>query len=133
MSADQSDDALMAEYFTIDSFVEAENKRFKEHLAPYRARMEEIENQFLAVLNQRGADSTKTDHGTAYKSTLLNVKVEDREKLLDLVLEDWDARGDMLQIGILKPGIRAWMDAHEGKPPDGTSVNWFTRVNLRRS
>ena len=131
--SDQTDESLIAEYFRIDDFVTAETKRFGDHLKPHKDRMEEIANQLLSVLNQRGADSTKCDSGTAYKSTLMNVKIEDREKLLDLVLDDWNARGDMLQIGVLKPGVRAWMDAHEGKPPEGTSVNWFVRCNLRRS
>lgn len=129
----QTDDALIAEYIRIDDFVKAETKRFGEHLAPHKTRMEEIANQLLSILNERKSDSTKCDSGTAYKSILLNVKIEDREKLLDLILEDWDSRGDMLQIGIIKDGVRAWMDAHEGRPPDGTSTSWFTRVNIRRS
>jgi hypothetical protein len=129
----QTDDALIAEYIRIDDFVKQETKRFGEHLAPHRARMEEIANQLLSILNERKSDSTKCDSGTAYKSTLLNVKVEDQEKFLDLCLEDWDTRGDMLQIGVLKEPIRRWMDSHEGKPPDGTSISWFTRCNIRRS
>jgi hypothetical protein len=132
--SDQTDDALIAEYIRLDDFCKAETKRFGEHLAPRKARMEEIQNQLLALLNQRGADSTATDTGTAYKSHILNTKVEDREALLDWINEHWDdGGGEMLIISPQKDAVKNFMDAHEGRPPPGVSTSWFTRINIRRS
>lgn len=125
---------LVEEFLILKDWVANEQKRLDEHLKPHKTRLEEIQNQLLALLNQQGCDSFSTDHGTAYKSTLLNVKVEDREKVLDLCNENWEAFGaEMLMVGVQKDAVKNYMDEHAGSPPPGVSTSWFTRVNIRRS
>jgi hypothetical protein len=58
-----TDEQLLQRYLGVKDWVEAETKRFSTHVAPYKTELEAIENQFLERLNQRGADSTKTDSG----------------------------------------------------------------------
>jgi hypothetical protein len=139
---------LIAEHNKIEAFVKDENKRFGEFMKPHKERLEEIGNQLLGLSNVQKWDSIRTDAGTAYRSTLLNVSVspeglpyqvngEDRigrEALLDFALDHWDDIGnDLLLVSPQKDAVKKFMEANEGKPPPGVRVNWFTRINIRKS
>lgn len=147
---DQTDEQLVQKYVELRDWTQAEKKRFDTFMEPHKQTMDIIENEFLRRLNERGADSTKTDCGTAYKSTLLNISVTPegsapyirpdapasigREALLDFALDNWDEIGnELLLISAQKDSVRRWMDEHQGVPPPGIKVNWFTKVNIRRS
>lgn len=136
-------DDLVVEALKLKDHVAAQTKAFNEYCAKYKSRIEEIENQLLAMLNEQKIESVRTDHGTAYKSTLLNVSVspdgEDyngargREAVLDFALEHWDAIGnDLLLVSVQKDAVKRYLEEH-GKPPPGVQTSWFTRVNIRRS
>lgn len=140
---------LITEHNKIEEFVKGENKRFGEFLKPHKERLEEIGNQLLALSNTQKWDSIRTDAGTAYRSTLLNVSVSPegspyevadkppsigREALLDFALDHWDDIGnDLLLVSPQKDAVKKFMEANEGKPPPGVKVGWFTRINIRKS
>lgn len=151
-SGDQpaTDEALMERYFALKDWITSEDARYKAHVDPHKKEMDGIEQEFLKRLNDRGADSTKSDHGTAYTSTLLNVSVSPdgpsyavennavpltgRDALLEAALEHWNEWGsDMLMIGAQKDAVKKYLDDHEGKEPPGVKTSRFTRVNIRRS
>lgn len=135
-----SNDELIAEHRKIGDHVTTQNKAFAEYLKPSKERMDWIERQLfikLAELNRGKPEgkraSISTDAGTAYLSTIVTPKVVDREKFLDFVLENWDQRGGLLQIGA--PQKDAWneyLDKHQQNPPF-TESSSYTRVNIRRS
>jgi hypothetical protein len=129
-----TDQEMVEKYFEIKDYVEREGKAFAERMAPWMAKMELIENAFLQRLNARGAKNSKTDAGTAYKSTRLDCKVEDRNSFLKFCLEKWDAIGsDMLGVRATTEAVRSYIDSHPRKePPPGVSVSSTTRVNIRR-
>ncbi len=146
MTAEQ----LIAERFAIDDKIKAAAKLLADHVAPFKARMEEIDVELMTLLNQMGDDkaSISTDIGTAYKSHLLNVSMDaekvywnasgegqvGRMALLDFALEHWDEIGsDLLLVQPQKDAVKRWMDDHNGQPPPGLKISWFTRVNVRRS
>ncbi len=132
---------LIKEHNTLDDYCTAESKRFTEHLKPAVERKKQIEallQEQLLALN--GGDPTgkkgsiSTEHGTAYLSTIMTPKITDKEKYLDFVLENWDARGAMLQIGApQKDAVREYMDSNDGREPPFVKIENFTRVNIRRS
>lgn len=125
---------LVAEHIKIDNWVKAETKRFTEFLKPHKERMTEIENQLQAFMLQHKLDSLPLDSGTAYISTIMNVKVEDREKYLDFVNERWDDYGnEMLIASPQKDAVKNFMQNHAGAPPPGVTIGWFQRVNVRRT
>lgn len=128
-------DDLIAEHHRLDDFVKDESKRFADHLAPTKARMEEIKNQLLAVLNENKLEKLAGEHGTAYISTLLNSKFTSREQFLDYCLDNWDDFGnEALQIGAPQvTALRDFLDAHNGTPPPGVEISFFRRVNINRS
>ncbi len=147
MTAEQ----LIAERFAIDDKIKAAAKLLADHVAPFKARMEQIDVELMTLLNQMGDDkaSISTDVGTAYKSHLLNVSIDPegeayvngqgeeqtgRMALLDFALDHWDEVGaDLLLVQPQKDAVKAFMESHDGKPPPGLKISWFTRVNVRRS
>ena len=148
LPVDQTAEQLIAEHNKLDDWLKAETKRFGEFLKPHKERLESIGNQLLALSNTQKWDSIKTDAGTAYRSTLLNVSVSPdglpyergegksigREALLDFALDHWDDIGnDLLLVSAQKDAVKKYMEANEGKPPPGIVTGWFTRINIRRS
>lgn len=144
-AAELTAEQLIEEHNKLEDFIKAESKRFAEFLKPQKDRLEEIGNQLLALSNTQKWDSIRTDAGTAYRSTLLNVSVSPeglpytngtagREALLDFALDHWDDIGnDLLLISAQKDAVKKYMEDHEGKPPPGCKVSWFTRINIRKS
>ena len=139
---------LITEHNKIEAFVKAETKRFSDFVAPHKTRLEEIGNQLLALSNTQKWDSIRTDAGTAYRSTLLNVSVSPdalpydtekgasvgREALLDFALDHWDDIGnDLLLVSPQKDAVKKYMESNEGKPPPGVKTSWFTRINIRKA
>ena len=147
-AVDQTAEQLIAAHNALDDWLKAETKRFGEFMKPHKERLEAIGNQLLALSNTQKWDSIKTDAGTAYRSTLLNVSVSPdglpyergeeksigREALLDFALDHWDDIGnDLLLVSAQKDAVKKYMEANEGKPPPGIVTGWFTRINIRRS
>jgi hypothetical protein len=143
---------LIAEHFDLQDKIKEANKRVAELLEPHKARLEAIDAELHAMLNALGTGdkaNLSTDAGTAYLSHLLNVSVDPdalaytnasgenqvgRMALLDFALENWNEIGaDLLLVQPQKDAVRKWMDEHNGQPPPGLKVGWFTRVNVRRS
>jgi hypothetical protein len=125
---------LIKRRIELDAWLKHETKRMNEYFKPTADMITTLDNEILARLNSVGTDSFKTEHGTAYKSNILNVKVENRDELVDWALEHWDDGGnEMLMVSAQKDAVKNYMDGNEGKPPPGTSTSWFTRVNIRRT
>lgn len=148
-----TNDALVTEHFQIDDYIDAESKKFTEFLKPLRARDEEIKRVLHARMLEQGMPNITTEHGTAYTSTIVTPKVVDREKYLDLVMDNYETFGaGLLQVGApqkaafdeyverRKAAITAYQEQHGGALPEDTSIlppgvdiSSFTRVNIRRS
>lgn len=143
---------LIAEYTRLEDWVKAETKRFSDHLAPAKARMEEIKETelraHLLALGSKDKQTLSTDAGTAYTSTILTPSINypegqipyanekpAREAYLDWCLENWDEGGNaMLQLGAPQvTAVREYMDKSGGHPPPGVKISTFTRVNIKRS
>lgn len=115
---------------TVASFTEEHEKI----LAPYKAGMATIENALLERLNERGADNTKTEAGTAYKSTITNVKVVARDTFLKFCTDNWSTVGaEMLNVGAVKDPIKQFIESGGSPESIGIETSAFTRVNIRKS
>jgi hypothetical protein len=104
---------------------------------PFKAQAKEfgteIESQLHEFLLANKLKNVKTETGTAYLSTLTQPKIVDRTAYLDWVLEEWDGRGEMLQIGAPQvTAFEAYIDENKAPPP-GTSVAYFERLGIRKS
>ena len=72
-----------------------------------------------------------TDAGTAYLSDHLNIKVVNRDALLDWCKDHWDNGGGALVV--IKPpvdAVREYFSMYEGDPP-GVETTTHTRCNIR--
>ena len=148
-----TNDDLVKEHFVIDDYIKAENERFAEFLKPLRARDEDIKKILHSRMIEQGQKNIVTHNGTAYTSTIVTPKVIDREKYLDMVLDNYETFGaGLLQVGAPQKDafdeyvarrqaeITAYQEAHNGALPEdvlilppGVETSSFTRVNIKRS
>lgn len=149
-AATQSAEQLIVEHFRLKAHLDAESAKFTEFCKPFRERMDEIDNAILGLFNTQGLDKVSCDAGTAYKSTLMNTSVtadetqafqnpdgtvsKGREAVLDYCLANWDQIGnELLMIGVQKDAVKRHMEEHNGAPPPGVKIGFFSRINYRKS
>ncbi len=137
-SLNLSADQLVQEYLKLKDYLAAEAKRFAEFCKPYREQQERLEAQMLDMLNKLGGDgkqSIKTESGTFFRVTITTPKIIDREKYLDIVLDNWWTFGNgMLQLGApKKEAIDTYLSEHNGALPDGVEISTYVNLNVRRS
>ncbi len=147
-------DALIEEHFRNEAWLASEQDRFSKHIKPVVDRQEAIKNQLMEKLNAEGLENIKTSHGTAYKSRILQTKIDaeaepyirapeehggfqeeyrGREALLEFALDHWDQWGnEMLILNAQKDAVKQYLEAN-GKPPPGVTTSTFVRINIRRS
>ena len=126
--------ALVARHQEIKAHLDAQEAQFTAYKKPYVDEQKEIETQCQALMTEQGVKSFKADAGTAILSTITTPKILDREKYLDFVLEDWDNRGAMLQIGAPnKAALQEFMDANENRLPPFVTVENFVRFSIRKA
>ena len=141
--------ALIARHNQLDDFKKEQAKKFAEFMKPVNEELGKIEDQLLVILTRQKADNIACDAGTAYKSTLLKMDIDvdaesytdgegnvykGTEALLYYALDNPDTFGqDGLLIKPQMDAVKRHLDAHEGKPPPGVKIDWWTRVNVRRS
>ena len=126
-----TDAQLVEKYLEFKSLVASRTETFEAEIKPFKDGMVTIENEFLRRLDERGSENTKTDAGTAYKSTLLNVKVIDQAAFLKFCTEQGGS-AEMMDIKALKDPVKDWIE-ETGNPPPGVETSQFVRVNVRRS
>ena len=124
-----TDEVLIHKYIELRAKVKAMETAFAETLSPIKGAMDVIGNEMLRRLNERGADSSKTDAGTAYISELTSVKVGDKEAFRAYVLENDFL--DMVSLDPIKEQIVEYMGRSGGNPPPGVVINRFKKTNFR--
>lgn len=128
-----TDAQLVEQYLRLKVHVASRKEVHEAELKPYVDGMVTIENKLLQLLNDRGADNTKTENGTAYRVTLTNVKVVDRDAFLKYCQTYWDKGGsDMLNVSAVKDPVKQFVDLNN-MPPPGVETSSFIRVNIRKS
>jgi len=128
-----TDNDLIAENHKLEDLIKAAQAKFDEWAKPHKARIGEIEGLLRMRLTERGADSTKTDAGTAYFSNIMHTKVESVPLLFAFVADNWDDLGADTKISLPVGKVRECMDAHDAQPPPGMSISYFNRLNIKRS
>lgn len=128
-------DQLIEQSIKLRDYIEAEQQRLSEFLKPYNESREAIANELGRRLIEQKLDSfTVKGVGTAYRETRQQYQCLDKVAFLDFCLENWDQRGEMLQIGAPKvDGVKAYMDANNGQLPPTVTANPVTNTIVRRS
>jgi hypothetical protein len=135
-----TDQQIIERYVALKDAASKLKDEYTAKVKPYQDGMAKMEEILLARLIERGAENTKTDAGTAYKSNLLTVKVADREKFIDFIMSTWtDDAGQpsvgqtMLLAQPQKDAVKEFIERSGGHPPPGLEVSYYTNVNIRRS
>ena len=126
--------ALILARVQLDTWLKTESKRLSDYFAPYRARLQQMDEKLLGLSLSQKWENFKTEHGTAYRTTTLTPKIEDRDKFLDFCLDNWDEVGNAL-MQLRAPAVepfREFMDAHDKAFPPGTTGTFDTHINIRR-
>lgn len=132
IAATETAEQLIAKVIALKDKIALADKQYAIFCKPWKDTIAECENKLLAMLNEQRLDSMRADSGTAYKSTIVSYKVIEREKVLDLINENWESFGsDMLQLGVTKDAVKKYVEEN-GKLPEGITSDSFTRINIRR-
>ena len=132
-NSELSDDALIAENFTLEDQIKAAQAKMDEWAKPRKERIAQIEGEISRRLLERKADSTKTDSGTAYFSDIMSTKIESTEQLFDYVADHWDEYGADVKLNLPIGTVRQHIDNNEGKLPPGMTHSFFKRLNIKRN
>ena len=108
----------------LDEFME---KKIK----PIDQAMTALEGGAAELLRETGQTALKTEHGTAYTSTVLSVKCTDRSVFLSYVFEH--RAEHFLTSHVQKEAVKEYMDENKGRAPPGVDVTTIQRVNFRRA
>jgi hypothetical protein len=120
---------MIAQHQEIKRHVERETEAFSTAIKPFSDALTVIEQQILVELDKQGLKNSKSEHGTAYKSETMSVKVDDREKYLQFVQAgNWK----FLDARVLKEPVAEWIEAKK-TPPPGVSVGYNIKCNIRKS
>lgn len=125
-----TDDQLIEKYFELDAYVTSKEEALKAELKAHNEAIATIKAALQQRLIERGANHTATDHGTAYLSDILNVKVVDRAQFLAYA---FDGGEDMLLASAQKDAVKTYMQVHGGQNPPGIETSVFTKLNIRKS
>lgn len=140
-------DELIQKFRQIKAKLEAMDAKHDEAVKPYKDALTMIKNELKTLLDTAGADSVKTEYGTAYKSVKTNVKTEDKTAFVYLLL-DFEAKlgkhvaDDVLQdlaellvrhldVKANKTYVEDYINAFN-EVPAGVQVSRFIDINVRK-
>jgi hypothetical protein len=120
---------LIGEYIRCRNSIAVLNEQHERKIAPYKAGMELIENLLTDEINRLEGQSIKTEHGTAYRSTVVSYKVADRDTWFDWVFAN--NHRDMLTANVAKEAIKEFMETNGGTPPPALNMTTIYKTLIR--
>jgi hypothetical protein len=100
-------------YFDTKDAADAMSKRHAAEMEPLAKRLEVAKSWLLDYLNREGLENARTEHGLAYKSTIMSATVDPEG--------GWDA----LLKYIMERGIERVLDAIEKGAPEDQALGEF--------
>lgn len=123
-------EGLVSNYIRLRDKKQAIEKDQKAVIAEYNTALKAIEERLMVVFNESNIDSTKTKAGTAYKTILSSVKVEDPALFRDFI--EANNAWSILDARASKSAVEQWLEEN-GAPPPGVSINRIAKINVKRS
>lgn len=130
--SDAQDDRLVAAYIQIRDRRAQRKAAFDNEDFDDKAKQEKIEAEFISRFNTRGAQSVRTEFGTAYRELKSSATVADREAYVGWILESPQERLVFLDVKANKTSVKEYRAANDDIPP---GLNWSETicVNFRRA
>jgi len=120
---------LIGAYRQLRDRKEAMVEKQRAEVKPLDTAMKQIETELLRRMQERGSDSTKTDEGTAFKTTVASIKVENSGAFFDWLTET--GHWECAEIRGAKKEVEAYMEKHEALPP-GLNINRMVKCGVRK-
>lgn len=120
----------IAKYVEIRDKRDALSEKHKLEMEPINKALDVLEASLMDDLNAMGGDSIKTPVGTAYRSTIMTVKVEDWDSF-----QYWNTRfggPEFLVRQVNKTEVKAAMEDGRGCPA-GLKIDTIHNLNVRRA
>jgi hypothetical protein len=123
---------MIQQYIRLRDYVELKTKEFEASLKPYRDGMATLEGKVSQQIIDLGGESIKTEFGTAYRTTVMAVKMADRQAFMEFVTQDWGEREAFLTSAVTKDVVKDWIEQNNSKPP-GLDIAYIHKTNFRRA
>lgn len=123
---------MIKRFIELRDHVERKTKEFEASIKPYKDGMAALENKVSAQIIDMGGESIKTEFGTAYRTTVMAVKMADRQAFMEFVTQDWGEREAFLTSAVTKDVVKDWIEQNNSKPP-GLDIAYIHKTNFRRS
>lgn len=134
---------LVLNYRRIRSKLESMKIAYEESCKPYKAAQELVEAEIKRILDEVKADSVRTEYGTAYKSLLTTVKMDDTKAYLTFVLRQVPQLDDafvdhiatLLQVAASVRPDKTFVEDYisdNDHLPEGVAVARFFKINVRK-
>lgn len=122
-------DAVVATYMKLRAQKDAIEAQVKADVEELKAKMEKIEAWIKEQADTQGVTSFKTNHGTAFLTTVDYANVADWDAVLKYIRDN--EAFDMLEKRISKTAVRGYIENTKTVPP---GVNYGTKleVNIRK-
>lgn len=103
--------------------------RHKEELGPVREKMAKFEAWLQRHMAETGAESIKTDDGTAYITKTASVKINDWSTALQYVMDN--QLYHMLEQRLSKSQVEEFVEEEQSNFP-GTEITYTTNIRVRK-
>jgi len=121
---------LITEYIQLRDRKKAAEEAYKQWVeANINRRLDRIEAELMAFLNDSGTDSIKTANGTAFKRTETSVTVADQKEFSRYVISS-EAWG-LIDFRASKTGVKEFLEEHQSLPP-GINFIPATVISVRK-
>jgi len=118
-------EGLIEAYVKVRDGIKEIKERHKQELAPWEQGLAEAEGALMTLLNTYGAESMRTNAGTAFKAQWTKATVTDWQAVLDWAVAN--ERWDLFERRVAKSVVE-----EIGAVP-GVEIERGVRVNVRRS
>ncbi len=129
--AEISDSHIIQKYIAFRDLLDERSKQRATEDAPISEAMQLLEGFMSIRLRERGDESVRTEHGTAYTSRTMSVRTADKEALFNFIRES--DQFQLLAGNLSKDAVREHMDEHQGAAPPGVDVTTITKTLFRRA
>ena len=122
---------LIKKYIALRDWLEADSKAVEERQKPYHDAMKAIEGMVQQKLIDEQTDSIKTEYGTAYRTTVMSVRMADRATFVDYVRQLPDGM-EYFTNAVAKEKVKDYIEKNGSAPP-GIDVTTIAKIGFRRS
>lgn len=122
-------DEVIGLYIRLRNKKDAIENQVKEDVKELKAKMDKLSQWLMVKADEQGVTSFKTNHGTAFVTTVDFANVADWDAVLNFIKTN-DAY-DMLERRISKTAVRGYIEAHK-EVPSGVTYGTKIEVNVRK-